>query len=128
MKKKYNNSSWTNIDSSFYQKKEWRSLRKKYIDENPLDELKLQFGIIEAGVIVDHIIPRRLAEELEFEWNNLQTLSFLSHQQKTAQGQKIDNLEGYIHHMKKGKLQNICTEEKKEKLFKLLIEKGLYEG
>ncbi|MBS9525901.1 HNH endonuclease [Litoribacter alkaliphilus] len=124
--KNWSNQSWTkNEKDNFYRLKPWRSLRKKYIEANPLDELKAQFDLVEAGEIVDHIISRSICPDLELEWDNLQTLSWYSHQQKTAVTRGVTTLKEYVQEMKNGKLQHVCTKEKKEKLLSLLNEKGM---
>ncbi|MDR7130681.1 5-methylcytosine-specific restriction endonuclease McrA [Algoriphagus sp. 4150] len=104
---------WDGETDPFYQSAKWKKVRKKYIDLNPLDELKLQYGIVSAGIIVDHIIPRRLYTELEFNELNFQTLDFKSHQQKTAQTRGINTLQEFLDQMENGKLMNICSEEKR---------------
>ena len=127
MKNSFKKKGWgSETTDPFYYSKGWRGLREKYISNFPLDELKNQFGFVEAGEIVDHIIPRSLCTDLEFEWLNLQTLSFKSHQQKTAQSHRIDTLAEFIKEMEDGKLMYICTEEKRIKLLELVKQKGLY--
>ncbi|MBC6365804.1 hypothetical protein [Algoriphagus sp. AK58] len=113
-------TGWKGETDPFYYSASWRSLRKKHIDLYPLDELKLQFGIVSPAVIVDHIIPRSITKEFELEEFNLQSLDFLNHQQKTAQTRGINTLDEFLYHLEFGKLQSICTEEKKIRLLELL--------
>lgn len=114
---------WEGQADPFYHGRRWKTLRKKYIDENPLDELKLQFGIVSPAVIVDHIIPRSITNKFELNEINLQSLDFHSHQQKTSQTRGIKTLDEFLYELEFGKLQNICSEEKKIGLLK--IKKGV---
>jgi hypothetical protein len=53
---------------------------------------------------VDHIIPRRLAPNLELEPSNVQTL-LIATRQKTALERGIDTLDWYLDEMKDGRLR-----------------------
>lgn len=127
MPRNWGSGSWTGKADAFYSSRKWRGLRAKHIEENPLDELKEQYGIVEVGEIVDHIIPRDVCKELEMCEYNLQTLSFLSHQQKTATTRGITDLNEFVRELRKGKLQYICTEERKDRLIQHLKSIGLIE-
>lgn len=106
--RKWNNKGW-GFDTDFYRKKPWLSLRKMYIESNPTCELCDQWEIVSEGVVVDHIIPRRLAPKLELKQSNLQTLCIKCHNQKTALERNIDSLELYLNEMENGKLKFICV-------------------
>ncbi|ERM80216.1 hypothetical protein P872_14095 [Rhodonellum psychrophilum GCM71 = DSM 17998] len=128
---KWSKKSWTGESSAFYQTTKWKNFRKKIIEETPLCELCSQYGFVNAGKIADHIIPRSICEDLEYEVDNIQILcedfegGTNCHSQKTAQSRNIKLIESFIDEMENGKLQYICTEKKKKKLFELLKEKGL---
>ncbi len=113
---------WEGQTDSFYHSKQWKLLRKNHIDKNPLDELKLQFGIVSPAVLVDHIIPRSITTQFELNEFNLQSLDFHSHQQKTVQTRGIKTLDEFIYQLEFGKLQNICSEERKILLLNHLIQ------
>lgn len=119
-----NKLDWKGQTDSFYHSKQWKILRKNHINLKPLDELKLQFGIISPAVIVDHIIPRSITNQFELETFNLQSLDFHSHQQKTAQTRGIKTLNEFIDELEFGKLQNICTHEKRIEILEKV--KGIY--
>lgn len=124
--------SWNNNKTdSFYSSLKWRKLRKRKIDENPICELCAQYGIINAGAIVDHIISKDVADELKLEYQNLQTLcedysgGSNCHAKKTAQTRNVKTIKDYYKEMIDGKLQYICTEASKIRLFNLLEQRRL---
>jgi 5-methylcytosine-specific restriction endonuclease McrA len=124
-KKSWSNRSWTGEDSSFYQSRKWRAIRKKYVQENPVCELCSQFDIVSPGDICDHIISRKTSKELEFEPVNLQTLCASCHYGKTAQTRNIEGLKDYINQMLDGKLMFITPGNRKDNLIEYVKEKGL---
>ena len=128
----WNSKGWTENDNdNFYSLSKWRKLRKYKIDANPICELCGQYGIINPAAIVDHIISRDVAPELELELDNLQSLcedysgGSNCHAKKTAQTRNVKTIVDYYKEMINGKLQYICTESSKFKLFKLIKQKGL---
>jgi len=125
IKRRWSNRSWTGEDSAFYQSRKWRKARKSYIDRNPLCELCGQFGITSPGEIVDHIVSRKVSQQLEMEELNLQTLCNSCHFQKTAQTRNLNNLAHYVNEIQDGKLAHITPPERKEDLITLLKREGL---
>ena len=75
--------------------------------------------------MIDHIIPRRILQDLELEPDNLQGLSEQEHYNKSGLERDIKTLDDFIKELQSGKLQYVCTPAKKEKLFLVLKEKGL---
>ena len=113
------------FDTDFYRRKDWLTLRKRMFELSPVCELSAQHGIIKPTAVIDHIIPRRILQDLELEPDNLQGLSEQEHHNKSGLERNIQTLEEFIKELKQGKLQYICTPAKKEKLLLLLKEKGL---
>ena len=73
--------------SNFYWTNTWKKLRASYIDEQPLCESCLVFGILEDARVVDHI------KEIEdggsrTDRDNLQSLCDSCHKRKTARERK----------------------------------------
>src|SRR5690606_23815511 len=99
MAKKWTNRSWTGEDSSFYQSRKWRKVRKAYIEQHPICELCGQYDIVSPGEIIDHIVSRKASKKLELEPVNLQTVCNPCHFQKTAQTRNIPDLKSYIKEM-----------------------------
>ena len=68
---------------SFYNSKQWRSLRRYYIQMNPLCELCEKQGFTISGQCVDHINPISNGGS-KTSLNNLQTLCNSCHAYKTG--------------------------------------------
>jgi 5-methylcytosine-specific restriction enzyme A len=52
----------TTASQRFYASKQWRTLRKAYLEEHPLCEYHLRRDQTVAGYVVDHKVPHRLDE------------------------------------------------------------------
>jgi 5-methylcytosine-specific restriction endonuclease McrA len=113
------------FDTDFYRRKDWLTLRKRIFELSPICELSAQHGIIRPTAVIDHIIPRRILQYLELEPDNLQGLSEQEHHNKSGLERNIQTLEEFIRELVHGKLQYVCTPEKKARLLLLLKEKGL---
>ena len=70
-------------NSSFYQSKQWRMLRRYYIKANPLCEWCNRKGKTTAGNCVDHLKPISLGGS-KVDESNLQTLCNSCHAKKSA--------------------------------------------
>ena len=112
------------FDTDFYRRKVWLTLRKRMFELSPVCELSAQHGIIKPTAVIDHIIPRRILQDLELEPDNLQGLSEQEHHNKSGLERNIQTLEEFIKELQQGKLQYICTPEKKIKLLLMLKTKG----
>jgi 5-methylcytosine-specific restriction protein A len=66
---------------------EWRKLRDKRINAEPLCRHCKAGGLVTPAVEVDHIIPRALGGK--DEWDNTQSLCKSCHQDKTRQDIKL---------------------------------------
>ena len=71
----------------FYDSSKWRKLRRVFLDSHPLctdpfGEHK-KIGRPEAAVHIDHIIPRSVSQEQEFDADNLQALCHRCHSRKS---------------------------------------------
>lgn len=113
------NKSW-GFDTDFYRHKSWLVIRDNKINENPLCELCEGVGMVTPACFVDHIIPRRITTSFENDTENLQSLCDRCHSQKTQLERKYVDLHTFIKEMDTGKLQYICTHEKKDPLFQLV--------
>ncbi len=114
--KQWDSKGW-GFDTDFYRNPKWRKIRKQYIEENPVCELCTQYDIVSEGECVDHIIPRRLAPDLELNPINFQTLCNDCHNKKTALERGIDSLEEYLEEIRGGRLNFICSNENKRLVF-----------
>ena len=74
---------------SFYQSKQWRSLRNYYIQMFPLCELCDKQGYTIAGECVDHIKPMRFGGS-HISMDNLQTLCNSCHASKSGKESQIN--------------------------------------
>lgn len=64
---------------------DWRTVRGKHADENPLCEQCLEHGVIRPMKEVDHIIPfQGKGDPLRLDETNLQSLCRQCHANKTA--------------------------------------------
>ena len=70
-------------NSSFYQSKQWRMLRRYYIKANPLCEECTRKGKTTAGNCIDHIKPISMGGS-KVDESNLQTLCNSCHAKKSA--------------------------------------------
>ena len=73
---------------SFYNSKQWRSLRAYYRQMFPLCELCDKAGYTIEGQCVDHIIPMRLGGS-QTNLSNLQTLCNSCHATKTGRESRL---------------------------------------
>ena len=62
----------------FYKSKEWRELRRSYLDGHPLCAMCLKEGRYTTATIVDHIVPIRQGGA-RLDINNLQSLCLSCH-------------------------------------------------
>lgn len=62
----------------FYKSKEWRDLRRSYLDRHPLCAMCLKEGRYTIATIVDHIVPIRQGGA-RLDTNNLQSLCHSCH-------------------------------------------------
>ena len=88
---------------SFYNSKRWRSLRRYYIQMNPLCEECLRFDYTTPGECVDHIIPMRDGGKMT-SLDNLQTLCNSCHATKSGK-------EAYIIRKKKQEIKKNYSKE-----------------
>ena len=65
----------------FYDKQRWRDLTISHRKEEPLCRKCKERGIVTAGTLVDHIVPRLEGGD-EWDEDNLQTLCDRCHQSK----------------------------------------------
>lgn len=70
-------------NSKFYQSKQWRKVRKLYVQQNPLCVHCLDRGLTTAVQEVDHIKPLRLGGA-KFDFENLQSLCKSCHARKSG--------------------------------------------
>lgn len=70
-------------NSKFYQSKQWRKVRKLYVQQNPLCVHCEARGLTTAVQEVDHIKPLRLGGE-KFDFENLQSLCKSCHARKSG--------------------------------------------
>ena len=75
---------------SFYGSKRWKSLRRYYMQMNPLCEECDRLGFTTPGECVDHITPMRWGGD-KTSLNNLQTLCNLCHSVKSGKESQIKN-------------------------------------
>ena len=82
---KVKSKAWT--DSTFYNSRRWRAVRKNYIGGHPLCKFCKEKGLIKEGKVVDHIIP---ISQGGAEWNekNFQTLCTSCHNRKSSKEAK----------------------------------------
>lgn len=66
----------------------WRKFRNRFLKENPLCEICLEVGVIEAATVVDHIEPHRGNMELFWQTGNHQALCARCH---SGRKQVIEN-------------------------------------
>lgn len=64
----------------------WQKIRQLWLIDHPLCAECERQGRLEAGNVVDHIIPHKGDKELFYSQSNLQTLCKRHHDIKTAQG------------------------------------------
>lgn len=87
------NKSW-GYDTDFYRTKRWRNTRQAKINANPLCEECERQGMLITATVVDHIQPRRQRQDLELDWDNLQSLCEKCHNTKSsAEGRGSKNLQ-----------------------------------
>jgi len=77
--------AWT--QSTFYNSRRWRSVRKNYIGGCPLCEICKKKGRVVEGNVVDHIIPISQGGD-EWNTNNFQTLCTSCHNSKSSKESK----------------------------------------
>lgn len=68
----------------FYQSPEWRAVRRRKLNQNPLCEECLKHNKVTPATIVDHIKPIKQGGE-PFNMNNLQSLCTECHSRKSVQ-------------------------------------------
>ena len=66
----------------FYNSRRWKSLRKQYIQRNPLCADCEAIGVYTPAENVHHVVERLEAPELAYEWSNLQSLCIPCHNRK----------------------------------------------
>lgn len=69
--------------NTFYHTPEWRRLRKRFINKNPLCVSCGDKGIVKAAQVVDHITPIRLGG-MALSWDNLQSMCHSCHNSKSG--------------------------------------------
>lgn len=84
-----NRNSSKSEQYKFYRTRQWQALRKLVLDrDSHLDQYALASGIVQAGNVVDHIVPFEVAPELHDVASNLITCTPETHKLKTAWEQK----------------------------------------
>ena len=69
---------------SFYDSKEWKGIRNRQLNKQPLCEKCLSVGRVVRGAVVDHVIPWKGDRALAVDPDNLQTLCIECHNAKSA--------------------------------------------
>ncbi|UCS95420.1 HNH endonuclease [Echinicola marina] len=77
-------------------------------------------GITIVGAFLDHIAPRRLFENLEYEEVNYQHLCSKCHSQKMALEARIDDKDEWLREFVDGRLKFICEGAKRLELLRFL--------
>ena len=85
--RKKNNNEYSRFfrsdaSKSFYTSKEWRTLRKSFLEKNPLCVECLKEGRYTPAKIVDHIVPIRMGGK-PLDEGNLQALCWSCHSKKS---------------------------------------------
>lgn len=75
---------------NFYSGRPWRRLRLLKLKLNPLCEVSLRKGIAIEATVVDHKFPRRFWPELEYDLDNMISMTTTVHNRKR-------NIESRIH-------------------------------
>ena len=78
-------------DQVFYNSKQWRALRLRYITRHPLCECDIcvKSGLPKDGYVVDHITPRHEGGA-PYDEANLQTMAESCHNRKSALERKAN--------------------------------------
>lgn len=76
---RYEESPERKADRAFYSSARWRRLAKAYKKQHPLCEC----GCGQPSQEVHHIIDRKQAPELAFDWNNLKAMKKACHSKET---------------------------------------------
>jgi 5-methylcytosine-specific restriction protein A len=89
--------NWSDRETrqSFYQSKEWKSIRLYVLQTEPLCRKCKAYGYITPADVVDHIIDIKDAPDLRLEITNLQPLCERCHNRKTARDRKKKVKTGY---------------------------------
>lgn len=82
--KQYNQYQRDRKVQRFYQSPEWRAVRRRKLDQNPLCEECLKHNKVTKATMVDHIVPIKQGGEA-FNMNNLQSLCNECHSRKSVQ-------------------------------------------
>ena len=75
-------------DNKVYGNTAWRKLRRIKLNNNPLCEICLSNDIVVPATQVDHIIPVSKQSELQYVYENLQSLCETCHSKKTREENK----------------------------------------
>lgn len=75
-------------NGNFYRSRQWRKCRSEWVKINPLCEHCLAEGKTTPADVVDHIIPYEVDKTLAFDGDNLQSLCYKHHSEKTEQDKK----------------------------------------
>jgi 5-methylcytosine-specific restriction protein A len=75
-------------DKKFYTRAKWRKLRQWILNHEGLCRMCAAEGRTTEATTVDHIIPRRIKPELEYDPSNLQPLCYECHSKKTNDDKK----------------------------------------
>lgn len=67
----------------FYSTQQWNNLRDMYRGQNPMCERCAKMGVTKLAQMVDHITPIKQGGG-KMDWDNLQSLCFKCHNQKTG--------------------------------------------
>ena len=82
-----NNVRQNKLENSFYHSKQWRSIRKEILIDEPLCRECQRKGYYTAASVVDHIIPIRLGGN-KLDKSNLQPLCKPCHESKSSYEKK----------------------------------------
>lgn len=74
---------FTHENNPFYKTKEWTSIRKEVLNENPVCQYCLP-SVVKSATVVDHLRPRRLWAELELDKSNLIPCCDTCHRRKSG--------------------------------------------
>lgn len=83
LKLEYKREKQSFPSDKFYSSTKWRKNAKAFLAENPLCIKCLEFDLVNASKVCDHIIARADGGP-DYDWNNLQALCDRCHNRKRA--------------------------------------------
>jgi len=84
------------VKENFYTGRPWRRLRAMKLRKNPICEVSIRKGLVVKATTVDHRLSRRFWPELEYDLDNLISMTTSAHNRKRAIESTISSKEQYI--------------------------------